>query len=125
MGMWGTTYNKGKYISQIPPDSLFVKIWGMYGIVGFLIWFGIMMYILGKSAGIIWKTRDPVLKNQLVSLCSGSAGILLCSYGNEVLNAMPSSAVVYVSWALIWLSPRWDWPEPKKAEIEESQETTS
>jgi hypothetical protein len=122
MGMWGTTYNKDKYISQIPPDSLFVKIWGMYGIVGFLIWFGIMLYILGKSAGIVWKTRDPVLKNQLLALCSGAAGILLCSYGNEVLNAMPSSAIVYISWALIWLSPRWDTPEPKKVEIEENQE---
>lgn len=121
MGMWGTTYNKDKYISQIPPDSLFVKIWGMYGIVGFLIWFGIMMYIMGKSAGIIWKTRDPVLKNQLVSLCSGAAGILLCSYGNEVLNAMPSSAVVYISWALIWLSPRWDTPEPKQIDIKEEE----
>lgn len=121
MGMWGTTYNKDKYISQIPPDSLFVKIWGMYGIVGFLIWFGIMMYIMGKSAGIIWKTRDPVLKNQLVSLCSGAAGILLCSYGNEVLNAMPSSAVVYISWALIWLSPRWDTPEPKQIEVKEEE----
>lgn len=121
MGMWGTTYNKDKYISQIPPDSLFVKIWGMYGIVGFLIWFGIMMYIMGKSAGIIWKTRDPVLKNQLVSLCSGAAGILLCSYGNEVLNAMPSSAIVYISWALIWLSPRWDTPEPKQIDIKEEE----
>ncbi|GAB3510595.1 O-antigen ligase family protein [Emticicia fontis] len=123
MGTWGTTYNKNKYISTIPPDSLYVKIWGMYGIVGFLIWFGMMMYILGKSAGIIWKTRDPVLKNQLASLCSGVAGILLCSYGNEVLNAMPSEAVVYISLAFIWLSPRWDTPEPKVIEVKENEES--
>lgn len=113
MGEWGNSYNQDKYISRIPPDSLYVKVWGMYGIVGFIIWFGIMLYITGKSAGIIWKTRDPVLKNQLLSLCGGATGILLCSYGNEVLNAMPSSAVVYISWVLIWLSPRWDTPEPK------------
>ncbi len=123
MGTWGTIYNKNKYISTIPPDSLYVKIWGMYGIVGFLIWFGMMMYILGKSAGIIWKTRDPLLKNQLVSLCSGAAGIMLCSYGNEVLNAMPSEAVVYVSFAFIWLSPRWDTPEPKIVEVKENEES--
>lgn len=113
MGEWGNSYNQDKYISRIPPDSLYVKVWGMYGIVGFIIWFGIMLYITGKSAGIIWKTRDPVLKNQLSALCGGATGILLCSYGNEVLNAMPSSAVVYISWVLIWLSPRWDTPEVK------------
>ena len=111
IGTWGTTYNKDKFIAQIPPDSLYVKVWAMYGIIGFIIWFGIMLYITGKSAGIVWKTRDPVLKNQLIALCGGATGILLCSYGNEVLNAMPSSMIVYISWAFIWLSPRWDTPE--------------
>ncbi|MBC7407245.1 MAG: O-antigen ligase family protein [Arcicella sp.] len=115
IGTWGTKYNEDKFISQIPPDSLYVKIWAMYGIVGFIIWFGIMLYITGKSAGIVWKTRDPVLKNQLLALCGGATGILLCSYGNEVLNAMPSSIIVYISWALIWLSPRWDTPQPQTA----------
>ncbi|GAB2644288.1 hypothetical protein GCM10027035_43150 [Emticicia sediminis] len=111
IGQWGTTYNQDKYISQIPPDSLYVKVWAMYGVVGFIIWFGIMLYITGKSAGIIWKTRDPVLRNKLMSLCGGATGIILCSYGNEVLNAMPSSMIVYISWTLIWLSPRWDTPQ--------------
>lgn len=113
IGMWGTVYNEDKFIAKIPPDSLYVKIWAMYGIIGFIGWFGIMLYITGKSAGIIWKTRDPVLKNQLLALCGGATGILLCSYGNEVLNAMPSSMIVYISWALIWLSPRWDTPQPQ------------
>ncbi len=107
-GMWGVKYNQDKFIAQVPPDSLYVKIWVMYGIVGLIIWLGIMFYITGKSAGIIWGTRDPVLKNQLSALCGGATGILLCSYGNEVLNQMPSSAIVYFSWVLLWLSPRWD-----------------
>ena len=113
LGTWGVKYNADKFISTIPPDSLYVKIWAMYGIVGFIIWFGIMLYILGKSAGIIWNTRDPVLKNKLSALCGGAAGVLLASYGNEVLNSMPTSTIVYVSWAFIWLSPRWDTPLPK------------
>ena len=118
IGTWGTKYNGDKFIAQIPPDSLYVKIWAMYGVVGFIGWFGIMLYITGKSAGIVWKTRDPVLKNQLLALCGGATGILLCSYGNEVLNAMPSSMIVYISWALIWLSPRWDTPQPQTTIIE-------
>lgn len=110
IGMWGMKFNADKFISTIPPDSYYVKIWAMYGIVGFVIWFGIMMYITGKMAGIIWNTRDPVLRNKLIALCGGSTGILLCSYGNEVMNQMPSSIILYTSWVLVWLSPRWDTP---------------
>jgi O-antigen ligase len=110
IGMWGVTYNKHIYTSQIPPDSYFVKIWAMYGIVGFILWFGIMLYILGKSAGLIWNTRDHALRNQLCALAAGFAGNLVCSYGNEVMNTMPSSAILYVSWAFIWMSTRWDTP---------------
>ncbi len=108
LGMWGVKYNADKFISTIPPDSLYVKQWAMYGIIGFILWFGIMLYTTGKCAGIIWETRDPVLRNKLLALLGGATGILLCSYGNEVLNQMPSSIIVYVSWVLIWLSPRWD-----------------
>jgi hypothetical protein len=110
IGMWGVTYNKHIYTSKIPPDSYFVKVWAMYGIIGFILWLGIMLYILGKSAGIIWNTRDQALRNQLCALCAGFGGTLLCSYGNEVMNTMPSSAILYVSWALIGISTRWDMP---------------
>ena len=113
LGMWGVKYNADKFISTIPPDSLYVKIWAMYGIVGFIIWFGIMLYTTGKCAGIVWETKDPVLRNKLSALAGGAFGILLCSYGNEVLNQMPSSIIVYISWALIWISPRWDSPMTK------------
>jgi VanZ family protein len=113
IGAWGQKYNKHIPTSTIAPDSLYVKIWVMYGIVGFIFWFGTMLYILGKSAGLIWNTRDPVLRNQLCALCAVYAAILLCSYGNEVMNAVPSLAIVYVSWALISMSTRWDTPLQK------------
>jgi O-antigen ligase len=101
IGQWGRTYNKHIATANIPPDSLYVKMWAMYGIIGFIIWFGMMLYIVGKSAGIIWETRDPRLRNQLISLCAGSFGSLVCSYGNEVMNALPSSAIVYTS---LWVN---------------------
>lgn len=109
-GEWGKVYNKHIATAAIPPDSLFVKVWVMYGVTGLILWLGIMLYILGKSAGIIWNTRDPVLRNQLCALCAGFGGMLLISYGNEIMNALPSSIIAYISWALIWMSPRWDTP---------------
>lgn len=110
IGQWGVTYNKHIFIASIPPDSLFVKIWVMYGVIGMIIWMGTLFYITGKAAGIIWKTRDPVLRNCLISLNAGAFGIIVCSYGNEVLNAMPSSCIVYISWGLLAISQRFDTP---------------
>lgn len=113
-GTWGVTFNKHIPIATIQPDSLFVKIWVMYGVVGLVFWLSVMLFIIGKSAGIVWRTRDPVLRNQLIALTAGSFGALVCSYGNEVANQMPTSMIIYVSWAFIWLSPRWDTPVAKQ-----------
>jgi len=106
IGFWGEKYNSDKYLSTIPPDSYWVKVWASYGIVGFIIWFGMMMYILGKCCGIVWRIQDKGLRVKLMALTAGAAGILFCSYGNEVINAMPSSIIVYVSWAFVFLGPK-------------------
>ena len=108
MGYFGMEYNGGTFLSTIQPDSYWVKIWGMYGIVGFTIWICIMMYILGKCCGIVWKIEDKALRVKLIALTSGIAGILFCSYGNEVINNQPSSFIVYISWALVFLGPVFD-----------------
>ncbi|WP_216688913.1 O-antigen ligase family protein [Hymenobacter siberiensis] len=108
IGMWGEKYNADKYLSTIAPDSYFVKVWAMYGIVGFLIWFGMMLYILGKSCGIVWRIRDPLLRQKLLALTAGFMGILMGSYGNEVMNQMPSAMIVYIGWAFVFLGPALD-----------------
>ena len=110
MGYWGTRYNPDKFLSTIPPDSYFVKVWGEYGIVGFVVWLGIMLFILGKCAGIIWRIRDPVLRQKLLALTAGFGGILAASYGNEIINQMPSAIIVYVSWVFVFLGPSLDTP---------------
>jgi O-antigen ligase len=111
IGIWGTLYNKDKYLSSIAPDSYFVKVWAEYGIIGFLIWFGMMLYILGKSCGIVWNIRDPLLRQKLLALTAGFGGILVSSYGNEVMNQMPSAMIVYVSWVFVFLGPTLDTPQ--------------
>lgn len=108
IGVNGNVYNPGTFLANIEPDSYWVKVWAMYGIVGFTFWFGIMMYIMGKCCGIVWNIRDPVLKIKLIALVSGTIGVFISSYGNEVINRIPSSVVVLMSWAIIYVSPRWD-----------------
>jgi hypothetical protein len=106
IGVWGEAYNRDKFLSTIQPDSYWVKVWAMYGIVGFTIWFCIMIYILGKCCGIVWNIKDGKLRIKAMALTAGFAGILFCSYGNEVINTAPSSFVVYVSWVFVFICPR-------------------
>lgn len=108
IGNSGIKYNADKLLSTIPPDSYWVKVWAMYGIVGFTIWLGIMLYILGKCCGIVWNIQDKALKAKLIALTAGAAGSLFCSYGNEVINFMPSALVVYISWAFVFRGPQLD-----------------
>ncbi len=109
-GMWGTTYNADKFLSSIPPDSYFVKVWVEYGIVGLLIWLTIMLYLLGKCGGIVWQIRDPRLRQQLLALTAGYGGILASSYGNEIMNQMPTAMILFLSWVFVFNGPRLDTP---------------
>lgn len=108
IGVWGMEYNPGTYLAPIAPDSYYVKIWAEYGIVGFLIWFGLMLYILGKACGIVWRIRNPQLRQQLLALTAGYGGILLSSYGNEVMNQVPSAIIIFLSWVFIFQGPALD-----------------
>ncbi|WP_246101536.1 O-antigen ligase family protein [Pedobacter westerhofensis] len=103
-----STYNTDKWLSTVQPDSYWVKVWAMTGIVGLTIWFCMMMYILGKCCGIIWMIRNNKLRVKLIALLSTTAGIFFCSYGNEVMNNMPSLLVVCLSFALVYMGPKFD-----------------
>lgn len=107
-GMNGEIYNSDKLLSTIPPDSYWVKVWTMYGIVGLLIWFCMNMFILGKCCGIVWNIRDERLRVKLIALTAGTAGLFFCSYGNEVMNGFPSSMILYMSWGFVFYAPRFD-----------------
>ncbi|SEB09356.1 O-antigen ligase family protein [Pedobacter hartonius] len=103
-----STNNPGKFLSTIQPDSYWVKLWAMTGVVGLTIWFTMMMYVLGKCCGIIWKIQDKKLKVKLIAVFSASAGIFFCSYGNEVINNMPSLVVAFISFVLVYQAPGFD-----------------
>ncbi|GAB3021289.1 hypothetical protein GCM10027051_28170 [Niabella terrae] len=111
IGTFGHLYNSDKFLSTIEPDSYWVKLWVMYGIVGFTIWFCILMYLLGRCFGIVWRVKDPVLKTKLIALGSGIVGLFICSYGNEVMNDIPSSVIIWLSFAIILNAFRIEGPE--------------
>lgn len=107
-GMNGTTYNADRPIANIPPDSYWVKVWVMYGVVGLVIWFALTSYLIGKCSGIAWKIRDPKLRVKMIALTAGTVACFICSYGNEVMNGMPSSVILFMSWSFIFIAPGLD-----------------
>src|SRR5690606_20708589 len=68
IGAYGVTYNSDKFLSQVQPDSYWVKVWAMYGIVGLVIFICGWMYLIGKSFGIVLKTRDKNLRVVLIGM---------------------------------------------------------
>jgi hypothetical protein len=106
IGANGHKHNKDKFLSTIEPDSYWVKLWAMYGIVGLIIWMAFNLYILGKCGGIIWMLEDLGLKTKLLALIAGMFGAFISSYGNEVMNALPTSAIYFISLVFIYLSPQ-------------------
>lgn len=108
IGANGQEYNADKFLSTVEPDSYWVKVWAMYGIVGFTLWFSGMMYLLGRGAAIVWKIRSERLRVKCIALLSGVAGIFFCSYGNEVINTMPSLIVTNLSLVFVFLAPSFD-----------------
>jgi O-Antigen ligase. len=102
IGFFGHQYNEDKFLSTIEPDSYWVKVWAMYGIVGFIVFFSMWMFVLGKSSAMVWKIEDKNLRVKLISLLAGAAGIFVCSYGNEVMNGMPSLILFQLSIAIVY-----------------------
>lgn len=107
-GTNGSLFNEGNPLASVPPDSYWVKVWVMYGVVGLVIWFGIVCFILGKCCGITWNLKDEKLRIKMIALTSGTAGLFFSSYGNEVMNGFPSCIILFMSWSYVFLSPALD-----------------
>ncbi len=103
IGHWAFVYNPGSYMAYIAPDSYWVKVWAMYGIIGMILFFCMWMYLFGKCFGMIWNMKDKKLRLKLTALSTSGLGIFVCSYGNEVMNAMPSLAVLHASLGIVYV----------------------
>ena len=90
------------FLSKVATDSWYVLIWAEQGIVGLCLHLFILIYILIKSAyWILFRIRDPDLKNTMIALTSGYFGILVASYGNAVLGTLPTAILMYASMAIL------------------------
>ncbi|WP_059025463.1 O-antigen ligase family protein [Gabonibacter massiliensis] len=96
------------FVSQIPTDSWLVMTWVETGIIGLILYMGIILTILARSAYIImFKLKNKELKGICSALLSGIFGMVVSSYGNEVLS-YPNGMIVFTAMAFIYMSKYYD-----------------
>jgi len=99
----------GDYMYQLPTDTTFVYIWVETGIVGLTFFIAMFLIILLRGSYLIWfKIKDRELKGLLSALLGGIAGMLVSSYGNEMLQQFPNGPTVYMCLAFVLLGPQFD-----------------
>lgn len=105
-GSWGLRFSPNQYISQIATDSWYVKIYIETGIVGLILHLAYLISILIVGVRIAWyRIYDPHIRQIVLALLSGYAGILLASYGNGILGQVPTGTLVYLSWVFVIKAP--------------------
>lgn len=91
----------------IPTDSWYVRIWVETGVVGLTLHLFILFYILIKGSLILtFKIKDEWLKAHMVALASGMFGIIVASYGNEILAQMPTGLIMYSSMVYLLIAEK-------------------
>lgn len=105
-----TAYQLTPYspLAKIPTDSWYVRIWVENGIIGLSLYILILLWMMIRGALYIRKVKNHELKSRLIAVFAAIAGILVASYGNEILGQHPISIYSYCCMAFIFLAPQMD-----------------
>lgn len=99
----------GDYLYQLPTDTSLVFVWVETGVVGLSIFLLIFLVTFIKGTYDIWfRIENRQLRGLLSALLGGVVGILVSSYGNEMLQQFPNGPIIYMSMAFIFMGPKFD-----------------
>lgn len=114
LGLAGEKANRFRPASRHDPltylatDSWFIMTYIETGIVGLILYLGVMIAILLKSMYIVsFKIVNRELQGQLFAIIAAICGILVTCYANEVLN-YPNGIIVYTLMAFLFTAPYYD-----------------
>ena len=96
-GYWGKRFSPGTFLADLALDSWYVKIWAEYGIVGLTLYSFMLAFLIVLSLRTIKAEADPEHYQLLLALLSGFTGILMASYGNQVLGQLPTGIIIPIS----------------------------
>lgn len=99
----------GDHMYGLATDSSLVYIWVETGIVGLMLFLLIFVATFAKGSYDVWfNIRDNELRGLLSALLAGLAGMLACSYGNEMLQQFPNGPILYTCMAFIFMGRKFD-----------------
>nr|WP_245405079.1 O-antigen ligase family protein [Algoriphagus sp. AGSA1] len=107
-GSWGQRFSPNTLLADTPNDSWYVRIWAETGVIGLSIHLLMILFILYKGFAVIFSLHDPILKQYMMALHSGFAGITVAAYGNPIIGQFPINIIIYFTWAAIFLASGWD-----------------
>jgi hypothetical protein len=103
-GSWGQRFSPGTFLANTPLDSWYVKIWAESGIIGLMVYLGMILFILINRFMALFRIREPDLKFKLAALYAGVFGVCFASYGNQIFGQFPTGSVMYFSMVYIFLA---------------------
>jgi len=103
-GSWGERFSPGTLLAETPNDGWYVRVRAETGVVGLYLHVGILIYIGIVGLYKAMKTKDDKLRQKLLALLAGYAGIAASSYGNPLLGQIPTGIILYMSWAYLFMA---------------------
>lgn len=98
-----------RYITTIPVDSYYVKIWVQTGIVGLIVHIAILLVmVLWGCYLVMFRVKDKQLKAMLTAMLCGLFGLMLSAYGNQFFNQPNTQFILFTFMACILNGPYMD-----------------
>lgn len=108
MGLAGVeAYKYGeRYITSIPVDSYYVKIWVQTGIVGLILHLAVLVTMLLWGCYLVmFRVKDKQLKAILTAMLCGLFGLMLSAYGNQFFSQPNTQFILFTFMACILNGP--------------------
>ena len=91
-----------RFTTSVPVDSWYVKLWVETGIIGAVLYLGILFITIGRGSWIVmFKIHDPELKGRLTAFLCGIFGMLASAYGNAFWGQYPTAIIAFTSLSLV------------------------
>lgn len=91
---------------SVPPDSFYVDIWTQCGTYGLVLYIAIFVCIIMRSCYIImFRIKDPPLRNALAALLCGMFGLFLNGYVGRGMGFQPGVSLIGFFFAFILNGP--------------------
>lgn len=91
-----------RFTTSIPTDSWYVKIWVETGVIGLILYMGMVLITIARGTWILmFNIHDPELKGILTGWLCAIFGMFLSAYGNSFWGQFPTMVIAFMGMSFI------------------------